>query len=112
MGCCKFIACGSSGTLRPETVVGHAIIVTSAVRDEGASYHYLPPSREVEADAKPIAALETVEAFTRASRMMGRNGLRKSGSPRRTQASPRTRSKSKIYKTKEFYETKRRNGTA
>ena len=62
MGCRKFIACGSCGVLRRETTVGHAIIVTSAVRDEGASYHYLPASREVSADPRGVAALEKVLA--------------------------------------------------
>lgn len=58
LGCRKFIAVGGSGVLRPEITVGHAVIITSAVRDEGTSYHYLPPSREVRASAEGIAALE------------------------------------------------------
>ena len=46
-GCRKFIACGGCGVLAQEIAVGHLILVTSAVRDEGVSYHYLPPAREV-----------------------------------------------------------------
>ena len=34
------------------------MIVSAAVRDEGTSYHYLPPSREVVASAEGVAALE------------------------------------------------------
>jgi uridine phosphorylase len=37
--------------------VGHVIIPTSAIRDEGTSYHYMPPSREVEADKDAVQAI-------------------------------------------------------
>jgi uridine phosphorylase len=57
-GCRKFIACGGSGVLNPDMALGHLTIISAAVRDEGASYHYLPPSREVVAQPEPIAALE------------------------------------------------------
>jgi uridine phosphorylase len=56
-GCRKFIACGGCGVLAKEIAVGHLILVTSAVRDEGVSYHYLPPAREVAADAAGVQAL-------------------------------------------------------
>ncbi len=56
-GCKKFIACGGSGVLVKELAVGHLVVVTSAVRDEGASYHYLPPSREVIAHPAGVNAL-------------------------------------------------------
>lgn len=47
-GCRSIVACGGAGALQPDLPVAHAIItVTSAIRDEGTSYHYLPPSREV-----------------------------------------------------------------
>lgn len=54
MGCRKFIACGGAGVLQKDIAVGHLIIPVSAVRDEGTSYHYLTPSREVEADAHAV----------------------------------------------------------
>lgn len=60
LGCRKFIACGGAGVLDGTLVVGHAIVPTAAVRDEGTSYHYLPPSREVSASLEGVAALETV----------------------------------------------------
>ena len=47
LGCRKFIACGGAGVLDREIAVGHIVVPTSAVRDEGTSYHYLPPGREV-----------------------------------------------------------------
>lgn len=59
-GCRKFIVCGGCGVLEPEMAVGHLVVVSGAVRDEGVSYHYLPPGREVSADPRGMAALETV----------------------------------------------------
>lgn len=58
LGCKKFIACGGAGVLDRDIALGHIIIPSSAVRDEGASYHYLPPSREVKASPQGIAAIE------------------------------------------------------
>lgn len=57
-GCKRFIACGGAGVLRGDIPVGCIIIPLTAVRDEGTSYHYLPPSREVNADPRGIAAIE------------------------------------------------------
>jgi uridine phosphorylase len=57
-GCRKFIACGGCGVLEKEIAVGHLIVVSGAVRDEGVSYHYLPPSREVTANPLAVHALE------------------------------------------------------
>lgn len=58
LGCRKFIACGGAGVLNREIGVGHLIVPSSAVRDEGTSYHYLPPSREVSASPEGVAAVE------------------------------------------------------
>lgn len=60
MGCRKFIACGGAGVLRRDIAVGHLVVPTSAVRDEGTSYHYLPPGREVAASPEGVAAIERV----------------------------------------------------
>jgi uridine phosphorylase len=59
-GCRKFVVCGGAGVLHPETELGHIFLPTSAVRDEGTSYHYLPPSREVEPNPRALAAIEEV----------------------------------------------------
>jgi uridine phosphorylase len=56
-GCRKFIAGGGCGVLEKDIAVGHLIVVSGAVRDEGVSYHYLPPAREVTADASGVNAL-------------------------------------------------------
>ena len=60
LGCRKFDACGGAGVLNRDVAVGHLIVPTAAVRDEGTSYHYLPPSREVAADSLGIEAVERV----------------------------------------------------
>jgi uridine phosphorylase len=57
VGCRKFVACGGAGVLVPDVSVGHLIVPLSAVRDEGTSYHYLPPSREVAAHPDAIDAI-------------------------------------------------------
>ena len=56
-GCRKFIACGGCGVLEKDVAVGHIIVVSAAVRDEGVSYHYVPPDREVIADENGVGAL-------------------------------------------------------
>lgn len=56
----KFIACGGAGVLDKAIAVGHIIVPISAIRDEGTSYHYLPPSREVQVDQKAVEAIEQV----------------------------------------------------
>lgn len=60
LGCRKYVACGSGGVLKPELMRGSVVIPSSAVRDEGTSYHYLTPSRTVEMDPAVVAKLEAV----------------------------------------------------
>jgi uridine phosphorylase len=59
-GCQKFIACGGCGVLDRDIAVGGLIIPTAAVRDEGTSYHYLPPGREVHPNICAVSAIEEV----------------------------------------------------
>jgi uridine phosphorylase len=58
LGCEKFIACGGAGVLDSSLAVGHILVPTAAIRDEGTSYHYLPPGREVQANPAAIEAIE------------------------------------------------------
>ena len=58
-GCRKFIACGGAGVLGSDVAVGHIVVPTAAVRDEGTSYHYLPPSREVEPSPEAVEAIRS-----------------------------------------------------
>ena len=57
LGARALIACGGGGVLDPQLPVGHPIVPTAAIRDEGTSYHYLPPAREVAASPAGVAAL-------------------------------------------------------
>lgn len=60
LGARKFIACGGAGVLDRTIAMGHLLVPTAAVRDEGTSYHYLPPAREVEPTPAAVQAIETV----------------------------------------------------
>jgi uridine phosphorylase len=60
LGSKTFIVCGGAGVLDSEIVVGHLMVPSAAIRDEGTSYHYLPASREVEPDADARLAIESV----------------------------------------------------
>ena len=59
LGCSKYIACGACGVLQKDIATGHLIIPTAAVRDEGTSYHYVEPSREIAANERIVKAIET-----------------------------------------------------
>lgn len=59
-GCGKFIACGGAGVLDGEIPRGHVVLPTSAVRDEGMSYHYLPPGREVAPSASALKVIQGI----------------------------------------------------
>jgi uridine phosphorylase len=58
LGCKKFIACGGCGVIEAGIEVGKFLVPYSALRDEGTSYHYLKPSREVAAGPQALAAIE------------------------------------------------------
>jgi uridine phosphorylase len=47
----------SAGRVSPELPLPCLLVVTDAIRDEGTSYHYLPPSREVRCPTAIIPAL-------------------------------------------------------
>lgn len=49
------LCCGSCGVLE-DIPAGDVILPVRALRDEGASYHYLPPARFIELDEEPILA--------------------------------------------------------
>lgn len=59
-GCRKFIACGGCGVLDRDIVVGGFVVPTAAIRDEGTSYHYLPPDREVHPSPEAVRAIVKV----------------------------------------------------
>jgi uridine phosphorylase len=57
LGCRKFVACGGAGVLDSSIEMGQVLVPHSAVRDEGLSYHYLPPAREVAAHPQAIQSI-------------------------------------------------------
>ncbi|MCJ7625779.1 MAG: nucleoside phosphorylase, partial [Anaerolineaceae bacterium] len=73
LGLNKFIACGGCGVINDKIDAGAVVILTSAVRDEGTTYHYLPPSREVGASPIAIAALEKTCAHKGMSYRLGKS---------------------------------------
>jgi uridine phosphorylase len=56
----KFVACGGAGVLDRNIAVGHLVVPTAAVRDEGTSYHYMPAGREVAPAPEAVRAIEAV----------------------------------------------------
>jgi uridine phosphorylase len=57
-GCKKFIVCGGCGVLEKDLFVGKLIVVDAAVRDEGVSYHYVEPDREIRANQDVVNLME------------------------------------------------------
>lgn len=53
----KMIACGGCGVLA-DIPVGDVIIPVNALRDEGASYHYLPPSRDIDLNLEMVSVIK------------------------------------------------------
>jgi len=68
----KIIACGSCGVLDKSIPRGKVIVLDSAVRDEGFSYHYLPPSTEVTCSPEIVEIIETVLTEEKADFMTGK----------------------------------------
>jgi uridine phosphorylase len=56
----KVVVCGSAGALIPDLAVGHVVVPSAAIRDEGTSYHYLPPGREIGVDVAAMRCIEHV----------------------------------------------------
>jgi uridine phosphorylase len=60
LGVTTFAACGGAGALVDSLDLGHVMIVNSAVRDEGTSFHYAAPSRVINADVRGIEIFQSV----------------------------------------------------
>lgn len=52
MGVRRMILMTWAGTLQPDLSPGDIIVIDRAIRDEGTSYHYLPPAKYIDADAQ------------------------------------------------------------
>ncbi len=57
MGITKVMFCGGGGVLDKTIEVGQILVVEGAIRDEGFSYHYLPPSKYVYTKPEVTAAI-------------------------------------------------------
>lgn len=63
-GCELLISVTSAGQLAPLSAPPYFVLIDKALRDEGTSYHYLPPSNFVDADPDLTGALAGVELST------------------------------------------------
>ncbi len=68
-GARAFVMAGNAGSLTPDAPIGAIIVPTGALREEGVSYHYLPP------DAEPAPDAELVAGLLAATEMRGRTPL-------------------------------------
>jgi uridine phosphorylase len=59
-GCRNIVFCGGAGAVVPELALGHVVIPGAALRDEGTSSDYAPPSREIDAEAEVVSTLAEV----------------------------------------------------
>ena len=57
IGARRFVVAGGAGALVPELTLGHVVVPTEAVRDEGTSFHYAPPSRRIAPTDDALAAI-------------------------------------------------------
>jgi uridine phosphorylase len=57
MGCTKLVAVGSSGGLVAGATPGTVVVPTEAIRDEGTSYHYLPPEKAARPSEAAVEAI-------------------------------------------------------
>jgi len=55
-GCRFLISMTSAGQIIPQAKPPYFVVIDRALRDEGTSYHYLPPSEFAEADGALVAA--------------------------------------------------------
>ena len=60
LGATSIIGCGGAGIVKPGFDVGHVIVPTGAVRDEGTSYHYAPAEALVTPHPRALAAIDLV----------------------------------------------------
>ncbi len=58
LGATNVIGCGGAGIVRPGFDVGHVIVPTGAIRDEGTSYHYAAADTAVLPHPRAVAAID------------------------------------------------------
>jgi uridine phosphorylase len=60
LGVTTLVACGGAGALVDTLDLGHVMVVASALRDEGTSFHYAHASRIIDADPLGVRVLDEV----------------------------------------------------
>jgi uridine phosphorylase len=60
LGCRKFINFGGAGVFENEISFGSLILIESAIRDEGTSYHYQPASRLINVSNENINSVSNI----------------------------------------------------
>lgn len=56
----QFISIGTAGSLQSKVGIGDLIICEKAIRDEGTSHHYLPPTKYIHAPRRMTNKLQTL----------------------------------------------------
>jgi uridine phosphorylase len=64
LGATRLVSIALAGGIQPDLEPGAIVVAQASIRDEGTSYHYLPPGPDVASDAPLSMAL--AEALTRA----------------------------------------------
>ena len=54
------VAVGGAGALHEQLTLGHVVVPTKALRDEGTSYHYVAPSRWIEAQPHATTVITAI----------------------------------------------------
>jgi uridine phosphorylase len=72
LGVTTFVACGGAGALVDDLALGHVMVVASALRDEGTSFHYAAPSRIIDADPLGVRILGEVLTENAVDHFLGR----------------------------------------
>jgi len=62
MGAQRLVVLTGGGGLQPGLHPGDIVVCSQAIRDEGTSYHYLPPGKYVNADSELMESLESALA--------------------------------------------------
>ncbi|MEQ1873141.1 MAG: nucleoside phosphorylase [Ilumatobacteraceae bacterium] len=60
LGATDIIGCGGAGIVKAGFDIGHVIVPTGAIRDEGTSYHYAPHDAVVAPHPRALAAIDDV----------------------------------------------------
>ncbi len=67
----RFVSVGLAGGLSFELQAGDVVIADRALRDEGTSYHYLPPARWVEADREMVQRIDAALSTRNITHVIG-----------------------------------------